>query len=101
MIILLVARRCSSRQWCDLVAVHEDSCESEPVEDDTAKASRTARDWVVTGVVDVTGYVVIALLLRIWLPWEDALLWALVAIAGWVGTDIIGDVRRRRRSKNV
>jgi len=85
----------------DLVAVQGDGCESEPVDDDAAKAPRTIKDWAIAGIVDVIGYVVIALLLRIWLSWGDALLWALVAIAGWVGTDIVGDVRRRRRSRSV
>jgi len=69
------------------------------VEDDVTQAPRTIRGWVVSGVVDLAGYVVIALLLRIWLPWSDAFLWALVGIGGWIGADVINDISRRRKHR--
>ena len=67
--------------------------------DDADEAPRSARQWVISGVVDVLGFVVIALILRIWSSWEDALTWSLVGVVAWIGVDAFSDMRRRRRRR--
>ena len=69
------------------------------VQDDADEAPRTVRGWVISGVVDAIGFVVIALVMRIWWSWADALTWSLVGIAGWIGVDVYSDVRRRQRRR--
>jgi hypothetical protein len=69
------------------------------MQDDANEAPRSARQWVISGVFDVLGFAVIALILRIWGSWEDALTWALVSIVGWIGVDVFTDMRRRRRRR--
>ena len=60
------------------------------------KPPRTLRGWAITVGVDFLGFVVLALIFRIWETWTDSLTWAGVAIGIWVGADLIDDLRRRR-----
>ena len=69
------------------------------VQDDAEESPRTARGWVISGLVDILGFILIALVLRIWGSWAEALTWSMVAIVGWIGVDIYGDYRRRRRRR--
>ncbi|WP_432540744.1 hypothetical protein [Kineococcus sp. SYSU DK002] len=69
------------------------------MQDDADEAPRSAKQWVISGVVAVFGFLVIALTLRIWGSWEDALTWSLVGVIGWIGVDVFSDVRRRRRRR--
>ncbi|GAB3598249.1 hypothetical protein GCM10027586_00130 [Kineococcus gypseus] len=47
-------------------------------------------------VVAVAGYLVTAVVLRLWMSWPDALLWALVGAAGWFGADVVSAIEHRR-----
>lgn len=69
------------------------------MQDDANEAPRSARQWVISGIVDVSVFVVVALVLRIWSSWGDALTWSLVGIVGWIGVDVFNDMRRRRRRR--
>lgn len=69
------------------------------VHEDADEAPRSARGWVISGVIDVIGFIVIALILHIWWAWTDALTWSLVSIVGWIAVDVYTDVRRRQRRR--
>jgi hypothetical protein len=60
---------------------------------------RSFRVWIITIFIDLAASALLALILRAFNNWSDAIESALVALLVWLVIDVAKDVLRRRRQK--